>query len=99
MEPRKARIPKRFQLMGHEVRVQRIPATRWKHPKHEAYFRSDRMTIELCSGVAPSRLEQAFWHEATHGWLFVMGHPLYDDEPFVEVASGLIHQIITTSEY
>ena len=98
MESRKAKVPKRFRLMGRTITVQRISKAKWQHADAVAYFDPERMLVCLCSGYPPDVLEQAFWHEATHAILYVMNHDLYTNEQFVDTFAGLVHQIIRSSE-
>lgn len=95
------RIPRAFQLMGHRITVQRVAKAKWPAELAEAvgYFDPSRMTIGLCLGDSPSTQEQAFWHEAVHAMLYVLGSPDYGNEQFVDQMGGLIHQAVRSSEF
>jgi hypothetical protein len=97
--PRRANIPKQFQVMGHTITVKRIPKSRWKGGKNcVCYFDPAAMTIAVCSSMAASAQEQTFWHEVTHCILFALNSPKYEDEEFVDQVGGLLHQIISSME-
>ena len=94
-----ARIPRRFQLMGHTITVRRVPKARWKHKDCCGYFDPAKMIIAVCTGPSISSQEQIFWHEATHAMLYCLGMPEYDNEQLVDQLGGLIHQIVTTAAH
>lgn len=95
----KARIPKRFHLMGHTITVKLIPRTRWKAGKNcVGYFDPASLTIAVCSSIAPTAQEQTFWHEVTHALFFALNSDLYEDEQLVDQLGGLLHQVISSME-
>ena len=97
--PRRANIPKQFQVMGHTIIVKRIPKSRWKAGKNcVGYFDPAHLTIAVCSGFAPSAQEQTFWHEVTHCILFALNSPMYENEEFVDQVGGLLQQITSSME-
>lgn len=97
--PRRANIPKQFQVMGHTITVKRIPKSRWKAGKNcVGYFDPAHLTIAVCSGFAPSAQEQTFWHEVTHCILFALNSPMYENEEFVDQVGGLLQQITSSME-
>ena len=97
--PRRAKIPKKFQVMGHTITVKRIPQSRWKAGKTcVGYFDPAHLTIAVCSGMPASAQEQTFWHEVTHCILFALNSPMYEDEEFVDQVGGLLQQIISSME-
>ena len=95
----KARIPTAFSLMGHRIRVRRIPPSKWKMADAVGYFDPARMSIGVCTGASVSTQEQAFWHEAMHAVLYCLGSPDYGNEQFVDQMGGLIHQLVTSAEH
>lgn len=95
----KPKIPRSFALMGHLIKVRRLPLSRWRVADAVGYFDPQRMVIALCTASSVSAQEQTFWHEATHAMLYVMGNAKYSDEGFVDQLGGLIHQIVHTSEF
>jgi len=97
---RRAKIPKPFHVMGHTIKVKRIPKTRWKAGKNcVGYFDPASMTIAVCSSMAASAQEQTFWHEVTHCILFALNSPSYENEEFVDQVGGLLHQIVSSMEF
>lgn len=92
-----ARIPRRFQLMGHTITVRRVPKTQWKHKDCVGFFDPSKMLIAVCTGTNASTQEQIFWHEATHAMFYCLGNPDYENEQLVDQIGGLIHQIVTSS--
>jgi hypothetical protein len=42
---------------------------------------------------------ETFWHEVTHGILYDMGHPMYDDEAFVDAFSKRLNNAIHSAEF
>ena len=96
----RARIPKRFHLMGHTITVKRIPATRWKAGKAcVGYFDPATLTIAVNSGIAATAQEQTFWHEVTHALFFALNSDLYENEQLVDQLGGLLHQVISSMEH
>jgi len=97
------RIPKKFNVMGHTMTVNIIPDTEWLvlglDDAHVGYFEEATLKVYIRGDRAESAMEQIFWHEALHCILHFMGHPLNNDETFVDVMSGVFHQILITSEY
>jgi hypothetical protein len=87
-------IPKSFDLMGHQVTVDVVPASRWKHGDGcIGMFSPQAMRIEIVDGLAQGTTEHTFWHEATHAMLYVLSSPHYQDEVLVDQLGGLLHQI------
>jgi hypothetical protein len=95
----KARIPRRFKVMGHTVTVRRLPLSRWKHADCVGYFDPQKMVIAICTASTVTAQEQCFWHEATHAMLYCLGSPDYANEALVDQLGGLIHQITSTSVF
>ena len=85
--------------MGHTITVRRLPPSRWKMAEAVGFFDPAKMVIGVCTGASVSTQEQVFWHEATHAILYCLGSPEYGDEEFVDQVGGLIHQIISSSEF
>lgn len=97
--PRRANIPKQFQVMGHTITVKLIPKSRWKAGKNcVGYFDPAHLSIAVCSSLAPSAQEQTFWHEVTHCILFALNSPMYENEEFVDQVGGLLQQITSSME-
>jgi len=68
-----------------------------------AYHRSRRIGIQTHSPEFPRTQEddeQTFLHELTHHILHAMGETkLNDNEKFVDMFAGFLHQALTTMEY
>jgi hypothetical protein len=91
------RVPSKFKLMGHTIKVQVISKKDWKKPDCVGEFspETDTMTILRQS---KSQTQHTFWHEATHAMLYIMGHKFYSNEAFVDQLGGLLAQIMDTAE-
>lgn len=66
------------------------------------WYDSQHIVLHMQSRGRPVRhatTARTFWHEATHAILHSMGHPLYNDEKFVEQFSGRLFQLITTAKF
>ncbi len=100
----KFQIPVSFELLGHEITVE------WNSrlfleesssglgypPQHRIVLQPD------CEGIyrPDSGIEETFIHELVHHILYQAGYSdLCDNEKFVTVFSGLLHQALTTMEY
>lgn len=98
------RIPKSFYLMGQKWSVEYDGKL---FIKHEAVglceYEKSKITIQPDIEDYPrpqSKIEHTFWHESVHAILDAMGEDLMrDNEQFVDVFAGLLHQILTTAEY
>lgn len=91
-------IPSSFKLLAHRIRVKSIPAAEWEYEDHVGSYNAVEQTILLRDdgGTLPGH---TFCHELTHAILTSMGHPLNDQESFVDNFSGLLHQALTTTTY
>ena len=92
-------IPATFQLLGRTWTVtQDSQETKHKHLMGEC--QNNRNTIKLTKGLEgedfpQDEVEQTFFHELTHAVLFTMGkNKLNEDEKFVDVFAGLLHQAL-----
>lgn len=98
------RIPKRFKLMGKEYTVEYMPKLNFTDGAVGiAYHRTRRIGLQTdCPEYPRSKEEneQTFLHELTHHILHVMEHSkLCDNEKFVNMFAGFLHQALTTMEY
>jgi len=96
-------IPKQFTLLGHTITVEFDPALYCKEEEYgECHF--DTLSIKLQSqteGYPLQRclVEQSYLHEVTHMILYHMGEKeLNDNEKFVDLFAGLLHQVLTTAK-
>lgn len=97
-------IPKSFKLMGRTIKVEYLPMLNFKDGAvGMAYHRSHRVGIQPDCPEYPRTkedIEQTFLHELTHHILFAMGETkINDNEKFVDMFAGFLHQAITTMEY
>jgi hypothetical protein len=88
-------IPRSFDLMGHQVAVEIVPASRWAHGEAcIGIFSPQAMRIEIVDGLNQGTTEHTFWHEATHAMLHILSSPHYQDEVLVDQLGGLLHQMM-----
>lgn len=90
-------IPKRYKLLGHTVKVNVIPEARWKQKDCVGLYQPHRHRILIRGSVEQSLREHTFYHELVHSILSSMDHDLNDDEKFVDMFAGLLHQAMTTA--
>ncbi len=98
------RIPSRFNLLGREIQVVFDNKTCGDRKcLGSAYLDFDKILLaDEKEGIKlPSSLiEHTFVHEALHHFLNALGEDkLGDNEKFVDILSGMIHQMLTTSKY
>lgn len=104
------RIPRRFKLLGHEIDVLEEPGAFYEKGRYGACSFEGKwiklVPVSAAHPVTPSSLEHTFLHELTHMVLYhthgmekTKDCPLYDNEAFVDMFSGLLHQALTTMEY
>lgn len=91
------KLPNKFSLMGSEWTVEYIDTEldgEWGHCDYERLkivvkVKHDGKPVKQCI------VEHTFFHELTHAILFMMNQEeLNNDEAFVDVFSGLIHQAL-----
>lgn len=98
MEMRGLTIPDRFKIFARTFTVEEVPEITYEGVKRLGECNFDDQVIKLRSDLGKDQKEHVFLHELTHAILSAMDSELYDNEPFVEVFSGLLHQALTTSE-
>lgn len=91
------KMPKGFQLMGHEWVVRVIPAKDWKDDEAQGICNFSTHEILIRKG-AQSVMEHTLWHEWLHAALEAMGSEHYDKETFVDPLAGLLHQIVKSAK-
>lgn len=97
-------LPSKFNLLGREINVKLVSDLKERHGAWGTY-RDNTGEIELqCStdsvGAADSLVEHSFYHELVHAILSAMGeNDLNENEKFVDVFAGLLHQMQTTAKY
>lgn len=92
-------IPKSFRLLGHKIRVEVVPETDWNHPDCVGLYETHRHRILIRGGLSDSMKEHTLHHEMIHAALGAMGHPLNEDENFVDMLAGLMHQMVSTAKF
>jgi Zn-dependent peptidase ImmA (M78 family) len=55
-------------------------------------FDSNKKEIQIKESLSEEAKQHTFYHELTHGILYVMEHPLAEDEEFVTKFSDLLYQ-------
>lgn len=98
------KIPTSFKLMGKTYTIEYMPRLNFsENAVGMAYHRTRRIGLQTGSPEYPRDVEaneQTFLHELTHHILFAMGeHKLNDNEKFVDMFAGFLHQALTTMEY
>ena len=105
------RIPKRFKLMGQTITIV-IDGDRFIGRDGIygfASYRTNEIELRPYDAVHPLNDEQMyanFWHEVAHFVIYYSGYAykgdkdfMHQEEGFIEILSGLLHQVIVTSEY
>jgi len=96
-------IPKQFNLLGRTIKVSAHPNVRMREG-HVGLTDYNQDTIELQTStkelpLSVDSIHHTYYHELTHWILYCMGRDdLRDDEQFVELFGGLLHQAITTQK-
>lgn len=98
------RIPKRFKLLGQTIEVvfeEKLVAK--DDIVGAARYRTNEIALQPCTEGCPRKpeaVEQTFFHELLHFALDAMGrNELRQEEAFVDMLAGLLHQALTTAEY
>jgi len=97
------RIPKEFKLFGQTIKVKFIDKlVDEEDSTGQARYRGGKILIQKNNnGVYRNKeqIEQTFLHELVHYILQKMGkRDLQNDEEFVDVFAGLLHQYETTKK-
>lgn len=98
------KIPKRFKLLGHTIEVKEDPAGMYENRRFgAACYESKWINLTPKSPAHPitqSSLEHTFLHELVHMCLYHTEQAaLNENENFVDLFAGLLHQALTTMEY
>ena len=92
-------IPDRFQIYGRTIEVEwEDDLIQHGNSRCNGLCDYDRGVIKLSNKVPESSKDHVFFHELVHMLLAGMNHELYENEEFVEVFSGLLHQALSTAE-
>lgn len=91
-------IPSSLTLLGKEITVTIVASADWKEHDAVGFYNSQTGEIHILR-AAQQLMEHTFFHELMHAVLTAMGRDkLSQDEAFVDMASGLIHQAMTTAK-
>lgn len=106
------RIPKRFKLMGHTIEVIYDARHFIERDAKVAFasYRLNQIQMRPVTEADPRTEEQQghdFYHELMHFIFYFAGaayHPakqeyMHQDEGFVDLTAGLLHQALTTMQY
>lgn len=97
-------IPKRFKLLGHTIEVMEEPGRYYERNAYGACSYEGKW-IKLVPPsdshpVTPSSMEHTFLHELIHMCLYhTEQSKLNENEDFVDLMAGLLHQALSTMEY
>lgn len=93
-------IPKKFQLLGHTIKVRVVPPSKWRHGKNcVGIWLPEQYRIDIISTVKGSHRQQVWCHELTHALLDLAGYEeLSHDEQLVDRVGHLLQQALTTME-
>ena len=90
-------IPKTYKQFGRDIKVSLEPFDDLR--TFNGLCSPDTGRIKLVKGLDTCHLEHVFLHEALHMMMNLMQrHDLYEDENFINVLSGLIHQMLHTGK-
>ena len=93
-------IPKYFDLMGHAIEVRQVkvpPGIKDEIDSHATWQKDKQLITINVFGQSETLLHHTYLHEVTHAILDAMGkEDLSKDEEFVDMFSGLLHQVLTT---
>ncbi len=91
-----SKLPKSFQLLGLTYTVHIVPQADWLHDDAIGVFLPERRRIEVLDRVDEAGRIHVYLHELVHAILVAMGQDkLNEDEAFVDMFSGLLHQALT----
>ncbi len=99
------KIPTSFKQYAQEVTVRYKKNLSNKHGSWgKCYYDSNEIELQDLNyesvNVPPGKLEETFIHELVHVILYFAGESeLRNNEKFVDVFSGLLHQALTTAVY
>lgn len=97
-------IPKRFKLLGHTIEVIEAPGEYHDYNRYGATSYEGKW-IKLVPPdknhpITQGSLEHTFLHEVLHMCLYhTEKADLNNNEGFVDLLAGLLHQALTTMEY
>ena len=98
------KIPESFKQYAQEITIKYKKSLSNKHgcwgkcyyDRNEIEFQDNKYEV----GLPGLKIEETFYHELVHIILYHAGeHELRNNEKFVDVFSGLLHQALTTAVY
>ena len=97
-------IPKRFKLLGHTVEVLDDPERFYERNAHgSCSYEGKWIKLVPCTPSHPvtqGSLEHTFLHELIHMVIYhTEQSKLNENEDFIDLVAGLLHQALTTMEY
>lgn len=97
----KIAIPKSFELHGHRIRVYREPKVAVKEGAlGVTYPEANEIYVTSLPGTPEEQIEHTFFHELMHMIMHHMGErDLYENEKFIDMCAGFIHQALKTANY
>ncbi len=93
------RIPKKFKIGRKQYVVVQRPSL-WESRKGFISYMTQNVLLATHRFNKPRSardISKTFWHEVMHGVLHDMGHPLRDDEKFVEGVAKRLNQVVHTA--
>lgn len=90
-------IPKSYTQFGRVINVKSHPSDDFQD--YNGICAPDKSVIKLVTGLDRQQMEHVFLHESLHMQMSLMQrHDLYQDENFINVLSGLMHQMLHTGK-
>ena len=96
------KIPKSFDVLGHRINVLLTPHLRVTEGNlGEADYVRNIISLQNSTSefqMSRDTIEHTYLHEMVHFILYYMGNELYEDEQFVDMFSGLLHQALKSQQ-
>ncbi len=97
-------IPKRFKLLGHTIEVCEDPSLAYGGNVHGRCSFEEKwiklVPVNPSHPVSQSSVEHTFLHELVHMVIYhTEQSKLGENEDFVDLVAGLLHQALTSMEY
>lgn len=92
MATQSVKLPKRFELLGSEWKVEEVVGLPVLGETHR-----DTLTIKLRKELSPTVKATTFYHELVHAMLFAMGKTEHSEEQ-VDLMGALLHQFEKTKK-
>jgi hypothetical protein len=92
-------IPKSYNLLGYTIHTKIVPEVEWNNKDCVGTYEPHRHRILIRDGLSAALTQHTCYHEMVHSILSAMGHPLNEDENFVDMFSGLLHQALSSAKF